>query len=392
MGCGVVGYGVAQMLIENRAQISRAAGTEIYPKYMLDIRDMDVPEGVILTHSFDDILADASVSVVVETIGGIGAAYDFTRRALESGRHVVTSNKELVASCGDKLKDVAARHGAMYFYEASVGGGIPVIQPLHRMLSANRLSRIDGIVNGSTNYLLTRMRENGVSFADALEEARRLGYAEADPSADVEGWDARRKLAILANAAFGSRLADESLIPTVGISGVTETDLTAAKAFSGAVRLIAHAHLADDGASWSGWVHPAFVPAGHPLCSVDDVFNGILVRGNYVDDVLFFGRGAGRKPTASAVVGDLVAVARDINHPHVEYPFDVVPAFVPEDAPMRRLFHTDTVYGEALGRLGWEVRISDRGLAVLTSPVTQTAFDAACAALGIAPDVLYAVA
>ena len=309
MGCGVVGYGVVEMLIENKEAIRRAARQEVRPLWMLDVRELDAPQGVTLTHSFEDILADPAVSVVVETIGGVRAAYDFTKRALEAGRHVVTSNKELVATHGDELVKLAAAHGVRYLYEASVGGGIPVLHPITRCLQGNRLSGVDGIVNGSTNYLLTRMREKGVSFPAALGEAKRLGYVETDPAADVEGWDARRKLAILANACFGSRFSDEALIPTTGISGVTEDDMAAAAVFGGAVKLIAHARLSEDGQSWSGWVHPAFVPATHPLYGVNDVFNAIIAHGSHVGDVMFYGRGAGRQPTASAVVGDVIEVA-----------------------------------------------------------------------------------
>ena len=227
MGCGVVGYGVVEMLIENKEAVRRAARQEVAPLYMLDVRDMDVPQGVTLTHNFDDILADGRVNVVVETIGGVRAAYEFTKRALESGRHVVTSNKELVATRGDELVALADQKGVRYLYEASVGGGIPVLHPVMQCLQGNYLAGVDGIVNGSTNYLLTQMKEKGVSFPAALGEAKRLGYVEADPAADVEGWDARRKLAILANACFGSRFDDEANIPTTGISGVTEDDMAA---------------------------------------------------------------------------------------------------------------------------------------------------------------------
>jgi len=382
MGCGVVGYGVVEMLIENREYVGRAAGQEVRPLYMLDIRDMEVPDGVTLTHSFEDILADDAVRIVVETIGGSRVAYDFTRRALMSGRHVVTSNKELVAAHGDELVQIAAAHGVRYLYEASVGGGIPVLHPIMSCLQGNRLSGVDGIVNGSTNYLLTQMKEKGVDFPAALGEARRLGYVEADPAADIEGWDARRKLAILANACFGSRFDDEGAIPTTGISGVTEDDLAAAAAFSGAVKLIAHAELAGDGESWTGWVHPAFVPAAHPLYNVCDVFNGIIAHGDFVGDVMFFGRGAGRRATASAVVGDIIEAA--LGGRADRAPWRVTPAFNAA-APAKRRFLTRAAADarEALARRApaWETRACADQLAVMTEAMTAAEYEAAVCAL-----------
>lgn len=384
MGCGVVGYGVAQMLKENAEAARRAAGQEVRPLYMLDIRDMEVPEGIKLTHNFEDIIADSDVRIVVETIGGNRVAYEFTKRALESGRHVVTSNKELVATRGDELTRLAAEHHVSYLYEASVGGGIPVLHPIMRCLTGNRLTRVDGIVNGSTNYLLTQMREQGVSFPAALGEAKRLGYVEADPAADVEGWDARRKIAILANACFSSRFADEALVPTQGISAITEADMAAAEAFGGAVKLIAHAELHEDGARWSGWVHPAFVPAAHPLYNVCDVFNGIIVHGDFVDDVMFFGRGAGRRATASAVVGDVLDIARSIDSFIPAEEPSVVPAFEPVcPTPRRRLMRV-SAQAESVLRLfapDWELRPCAGELAVMSPALTDAQFDSDAASL-----------
>ena len=337
MGCGVVGSGVVNMLLENRDMILGATGEELRVLYMLDIRDIAVPEGVTLTHRFEDILEDDRVGIVVETIGGAKIAYDFTRRALESGRHVATSNKELVADRGDELLAIAREKGVSYLYEASVGGGIPVMRPITQDLRGNRITCINGIVNGSTNYLLTEMRDKGISFPAALGEAKRLGYVEADPAADVEGWDARRKIAILAGSAFGANMTDNKDVPTTGISAVTEGDMKAAAVFGGALKLIAHAHLSEDGERWTGWVHPCFVPAAHPLYNVNDVFNGILIHGNFVDDVMFYGRGAGSKPTASAVVGDIIEIAQSINAPRRRLRFEKAPAFDAAPAQKRRL-------------------------------------------------------
>lgn len=383
MGCGVVGYGVVEMLIENKEAVRRAARQEVAPLYMLDVRDMDVPEGVTLTHNFDDILADGRVNVVVETIGGVRAAYEFTKRALESGRHVVTSNKELVATRGDELVALADQKGVRYLYEASVGGGIPVLHPVMQCLQGNYLAGVDGIVNGSTNYLLTQMKEKGVSFPAALGEAKRLGYVEADPAADVEGWDARRKLAILANACFGSRFDDEANIPTTGISGVTEDDMAAAAAFGGAVKLIAHARVADDEKTWTGWVHPAFVPAAHPLYNVCDVFNAIIAHGSYVGDVMFYGRGAGRQPTASAVVGDVIEIALTGGSvPAMKWA--ETPAFdAASGEKKRRLARVSAAAKDALAECApdWETRDIAGQLAVMTPALTDAEYDAARAAL-----------
>ena len=337
MGCGVVGSGVVEMLIENRELLTGTTGDELRVLYMLDLRDLDVPEGVVLTKNFEDILNDERVQIVVETMGGTKFAYPYTKQCLEAGRHVVTSNKELVADHGDELLSIAKAHGVSYLYEASTGGGIPIIRPIQQDLRANKLSEINGIVNGSTNYLLTEMCEKGVSFPAALGEAKRLGYVEANPAADVEGWDARRKLAILANAAFGAKLGDNQIIPTTGISAVTEGDMNAAAAFGGAVKLIAHAHLNESENTWTGWVHPCFVPSAHPLYNVNDVFNAIMVHGNFVDNVMFFGRGAGSKPTASAVVGDIVEVAQSLDAPRKRLEFASPVAFDAAPSAPRRL-------------------------------------------------------
>ena len=382
LGGGVVGYGVAQMLSENGAAIARAAGKALTPKYILDIREIPTPPGVALSHSLDEILADPDIRIVVETIGGQGAAYAFTKAALESGRSVVTSNKELVAAKGDELAALAKAHGAAYRYEASVGGGIPVLAPIREYLRQNVITRVDGIVNGSTNYLLTKMRDEGVAFDKALQEAKALGYVEADPSADVDGWDAQRKLCILAHDAFGSRFDAGARLPVTGIAALTVGDINAAQAFGGAVKLIAHAEMMGDMA-WTGWVRPCFIPKGHPLYAVDDVFNGIIVHGDFVDDVMFYGRGAGRRPTASAVVGDIVALARGVKDPEND---SEGPAFVSGDsAALRRLIRCSEEAAKALSaRLnGVDARPCGDEWAVMTPPLTQSELDQALAGLNI---------
>jgi len=369
MGCGVVGSGVVKMLLENREVICGTAGEELRVLYMLDIRDIETPEGVTLTHRFEDILEDERVRIVVETIGGATIAYNFTRRCLESGRHVATSNKELVADHGDELLALARSKGVSYLYEASVGGGIPVMRPIAQDLRGNCITSINGIVNGSTNYLLTEMRDKGISFPTALAAAKQLGYVEADPAADVEGWDARRKIAILAGSAFGAGMADNRSIPTTGISSVTEGDMRAAAAFGGAVKLIAHAHLSEDLGSWTAWVHPCFVPSAHPLYNVNDVFNGILIHGNFVDDVMFYGRGAGSKPTASAVVGDIIEIAQSINAPRRRLRFDKAPAFDAAPGQLRRLLVRFSGDAEIVRAAlpGCEIRACGDEFAVLTA-------------------------
>ena len=373
LGMGVVGSGVAGLLTENAPLIARRTGKELRLKYAVDIRTPELPEGVELLTGIEPILADPDVSIVAETIGGTGVAYDYTRRLLSSGRSVVTSNKELVATRGEELLRLAREHGAFYRYEAAVGGGIPVLSPLRDDLAPNRLTRLDGIVNGSTNYLLTRMVEGGVSFPAALGEARKLGYVETDPAADIDGHDARRKLAILAHEAFGALLDAEALIPTMGISGITLEDTRAAALFGGAVTLIAHAEVCGD--TWRGWEHPAFVPAESPLCGVKDVFNAVLVHGDFVDDVMFYGRGAGSKPTASAVVGDMVEI---LSGRAVQAPPSEGPRFSPDpEAPLRALVRCQ---GE--DRIpGWEYRRDGDLTAALTPLMPRKEIDAIPGAL-----------
>lgn len=386
LGCGTVGSGVMQLLTQNREAVSRAAGREVRLTHVLDLRSVETPEGVLHLTDFEQLLSQDDVRIVAESIGGAGVAYEFTRRALESGRSVVSSNKELVAERGDELCALAEKMGVFYRFEAAVGGGVPILEPLGSCLAGNRIGRIDGIVNGSTNYLLTRMGEQGVGFPAALAEAKRLGYVEGNPDADVEGWDARRKLAILANAAFGARFADDKKIPTVGISRVTDRDLHCARALGGTIKLIAHAQ--SDGETWSGWVNPALVGEGSMLYGVRDVYNGILVRGDFVEDVMFYGRGAGSRPTASAIAGDIVEVARHLGErvycPH----WGQAPAFVqPDDAQawMVRLEAeaADDARAQVAAALpGARIEALDGMLAVLTAPMTPREIAAAIELLG----------
>lgn len=312
LGFGIVGSGTAEVLTENKKLIEERLGCPIEIRYILDLRDFpDSPFASLITHNFNDILNDPEVGVVAEMMGGSHPAYDFTKACLEAGKNVVTSNKEVVSTFGVELCAIAKEHGVRYLFEASVGGGIPVIRPMINDLSSNRIHKISGILNGTTNYILTSMRDQGASFEDALKEAQKLGYAEANPSADVDGIDAARKIVILAALASG-KLADPKTIPTEGITKITLTDTHVAQAFGYTVKLIGHAAVSDDG-KLTAFVSPRMVPACNPLSRIDGVFNGILVQANMVGEVMFYGPGAGKLPTASAVVADIIDIIANRN-------------------------------------------------------------------------------
>ncbi|MBO5646899.1 MAG: homoserine dehydrogenase [Clostridia bacterium] len=309
LGYGVVGSGVAEVINKNESSIENGIKNEIAVKYILDVRDFpgDPFEDRII-HDFSVIENDPDVQVVVETIGGVGVAYDFTRRALLAGKNVVTSNKELVATHGHELIELARERNLNYLFEASVGGGIPIIRPLTQCLGANVITAVYGILNGTTNYILTRMAREGVSFDVTLKEAQRLGYAEQDPSADIEGKDACRKIAILSDLAFGSHISPD-LVRTEGITAITEEDILCAKALSRRVKLLGVARKTEDDRIFV-YVAPHMIAEGTPIAGVDDVFNAIVIEGNAIDEVMFYGRGAGKLPTASAVVADVMDVAK----------------------------------------------------------------------------------
>ena len=308
LGFGVVGGGCAEVLTANKEKIEAHIGEEIRIKYILDLREFpDSPFGKLVVHDFNTILNDPEVSVVAEMMGGSHPAYDFTKALLEAGKSVVTSNKEVVSTFGVELLNIANENGARYLFEASVGGGIPIIRPLTNDLAANEILSIDGILNGTTNFILTKMKNEGLEFEVVLKEAQRLGYAEANPSADVDGVDAARKIAILAALASG-KLVDPKKVATEGIRNVTPADMEAARKLGYAIKLIGH-YETDDSGKIAVSVAPRFVPNASPLSSIDDVFNGILVRGNMLGDSLFYGRGAGKLPTASAVCADIIDAA-----------------------------------------------------------------------------------
>ena len=312
-GFGVVGGGTAEVLTENASLIASRVGEPINIKYILDLRDFpDSPFRDCVVHDIDVILNDPEVKICAELMGGSHPAYEFSVRAMKAGKSVVTSNKEVVANFGPELLKTADECGVRYLFEASVGGGIPVIHPIGSCLTANDISEVDGILNGTTNYILTEMFSNGKDFDSALKEAQEKGYAERNPSADVDGIDACRKISILSAIAFGSLVPPEE-ISTEGIRNVTAADVANAKKIGAAIKLIGRAVKV--GGKISACVAPMFVRETNPLAGITGVYNGILVNGNAIGDVMFYGRGAGKLPTASAVVSDIIEIAMYLNHP-----------------------------------------------------------------------------
>ena len=305
MGFGTVGSGVAEVLRMNGASIAEKLGERLTLKYILDVRDLSAsPYASLVVKDFALLENDPELDVVVESIGGAKVAYEFTRRALLAGKHVVTSNKELVATRGRELLEIAREKNVNYLFEASVGGGIPVLRPLFQCLAGNQIQEIAGILNGTTNYVLTRMVEGGVPFDAALREAQEKGYAEANPAADVEGLDAGRKICILADLAWGGEVRPEA-IRIQGIGDLSLEDVDAARALGYRIKLLGRALALEDGRV-AAYTAPHLVPEKNPMAGVDGVFNAVMVRGNAVGDVMLYGRGAGDLPTASAVMGDVL--------------------------------------------------------------------------------------
>jgi homoserine dehydrogenase len=304
-GYGTVGSGVAEVITENADSIARNTAEEVLIKYILDKRDFpDDPFAQYLTRDFSVIENDPEVSVIIETIGGTKIAYEITRRALMAGKSVVTSNKELVATRGHELIAIAKKNNLNYLFEASVGGGIPIIRPITQCLAANRIDEVYGILNGTTNYILTEMIRNGAGFEDALHQAQENGYAEADPSADIEGHDAARKICILADLCFGKHV-NPSDVRTRGILGVSTADVEYAGRLGCKIKLLGRA-LRTGHSTATAYVAPHLVNNSSLLSNVDGVMNGIVVHGNALGDTMFYGAGAGKRPTASAVVADVI--------------------------------------------------------------------------------------
>lgn len=305
MGHGVVGSGVAEVLYTNPENIAKRAHEEIVVKKILDLKQFpDSPYADCFTKNFEDIIQDESIRVVAEVMGGIHPSYDFVKRCLEAGKSVVTSNKELVAAKGAELLKIAADHNVNFMFEASVGGGIPVIRPIHQCLAANNILSIAGILNGTTNFILTKMIEDNMSFEDGLALAQKLGYAERNPSADIDGHDACRKICILAALAYGKHVYPEQ-VHTEGISNLTLADVSYAHNWGGVIKLIGQVKKVEDD-KIQIIVCPMFLKDACQLSTIDDVFNGIMVKGNFTDDIMFYGKGAGKLPTASAVVADII--------------------------------------------------------------------------------------
>lgn len=310
-GYGVVGAGVAEVIKTNNVSIALKSEEEIVVKKIVDIRDFEGSEFKdILTKNGEEVFEDSSISIVVETIGGIKAAYEITKRALSSGRHVVTSNKELVATHGPELLSIAKENGVHYLFEASVGGGIPIIRPLYSCLAANEIDGITGILNGTTNYILTKMNKEGSDFEEVLKEAQALGYAEADPTADVEGHDACRKIAILSSIAY-NQFVDYKNIITEGITKISSVDMEYAEKLDASIKLIAMSKFINN--KVYARVSPCLVKNEYILSNVNGVFNAIVVSGNAIGEAMFYGPGAGKLPTASAVVADVIDIVKHID-------------------------------------------------------------------------------
>ena len=310
LGCGTVGSGVVEVFYKNRQSIQRKAGCPLDIKYIYLRRHRpELPWQDKLCYDFDTILHDPEISIVVEVMGGLHPAGEWIAACLKNNKSVVTANKELIAAQGAQLLALARQHQVNLLFEASVGGGIPIIRPLHQCLGANELDDIQGILNGTTNFILTKMSREGMSFSQALQMAQQLGYAEADPTADVQGLDACRKICILASLAFGSQLYPQ-LVHCQGITELTPEDVEYARSWGGVIKLIARAHRDPDTQQLSALVAPMFVPHDSQLSTVDDVFNGILVDGDATGQVLFYGKGAGKLPTASAVISDVIDCAK----------------------------------------------------------------------------------
>lgn len=380
LGCGIVGGGVARIFEERGATLERAVGEPVRLKYVLEKRSCaGEPWADRVTQDFGRIERDPEVSVVCECMGGVGAAYEFARRSLLAGKSVVTSNKQLIAEHGLELLTIAKEKGVLLLFEASVGGGIPLLRPLADSLAADRIEEVFGIVNGTTNYILTQMLDHGATFDAALAEAQAMGYAEADPSADVDGLDAMRKVCILASLAFGSSVSPAA-VPTEGIRGVTARDAAFAGRLGYAIKLIAHARrLPDD--RITAFVSPRLVPKGTLLADVGGVMNAAVIRGEDVGECLFYGAGAGRMPTASAVVGDAVDALRRGGRGYYDWGPERPERFVhPDELPFKWYVR----YRNGCAEGPTERRVSEGGeSAGVTPPMTRAELEAAFRSLDV---------
>lgn len=319
MGYGTIGSGVVEILEQNKEIIARQTGDTVNVKYILDLREFPgTPIEKKIVHDFSVIEKDPEVSMVIETMGGLKPAYPFVKASLQAGKHVATSNKALVAAYGTELLKIAKENQVNFLFEASVGGGIPIIRPLYTSLAGEQIEEITGILNGTTNYILTKMDKAGETFEEALSKAQELGYAERNPEADVEGHDTCRKIAILTALASGHEVNYEHIY-TEGITNITDVDFRYADALGTSVKLFGSSRISDQGVH--AFVAPVMIGKDHPLYSVNDVYNGILVKGNMLGTSMFYGSGAGKLPTASAVVADIIEALKNPGH-HVKMGWD----------------------------------------------------------------------
>lgn len=377
LGYGTIGSGVVEVINTNAKSIAKRAGEEVEVKYVLDLRDFPGdPVQEILVHDYNIIAEDDEVGVIVETMGGTKPAYDFVKTALLNGKSVCSSNKELVAAHGAELLQIAKDKNVNFFFEASVGGGIPIIRPLNQCITADEIEQINGILNGTTNFILTKMADEGADFADVLKKAQELGYAEKDPTADVEGYDACRKIAILTSLAYGKQVDYEDIY-TEGITKITAEDFKYAKKVNSAIKIFGTSKKVGDDVY--AMVAPQMVPSTHPLYSVNDVFNGISVTGNCLGDVMFYGAGAGKLPTASAVVADVVdAVKHQNENVPVEWSADKL-AITPMDEMENKFFvRVGDAEKAKIAEVFGEVEMIDAGIAgecgFITAPIKEKEF------------------
>lgn len=388
MGYGTIGSGVVEVLATNKDSIAKKAGDEIEVKYVLDLREFpgDPIEDKVV-HDYQTIVNDPEVSVVVETMGGVEPAYTFVKAMLEAGKHVTTSNKALVADKGAELIALAKAKNVNFLFEASVGGGIPIIRPLNSCLTADEIEEITGILNGTTNYMMTKMSNEGLEFEDVLKDAQEKGYAEKDPSADIEGYDACRKIAILTSLVCGQQV-DFNDIHTEGITKISATDIKYAKQMGRVIKLLASSKKTENG--YSAMVAPFLLSPEHPLYNVNDVFNAIFVHGNVLGDAMFYGSGAGKLPTASAVVGDMISAVRFGDEPEKigwsSEKLEVHPAAELSRKYFARFEGSERAKKEAVAAAFGDVKfVTLEGkdeFAVLTGEMTGEEFDAAAAKVG----------
>lgn len=384
-GYGTVGSGVVEVLTENKDIITKRAGRELCVKYVLDLRDFPgdpIQEKVV--HDVNVILEDPEIQIICETMGGNEPAYTFTKKALLSGKSVCTSNKELVANHGPELLQIAKDNNCNYLFEASVGGGIPIIRPLNYCLTAEKIDAVTGILNGTTNYILTKMDKEGAGFEEVLKQAQDLGYAERNPEADVEGYDACRKIAILSSLMCGKNV-NFANIYTEGITKITSADFAYAKAMGKSIKLLAMSKKVGDG--YCAMVSPCMISREHPLYMVNDVFNAVFVHSNMLGDSMYYGKGAGKLPTASAVVGDVIDCARSLGTT-LKCFWDAEDAkLVSKDEMARKFFvrvanSADAKVREVFGAVGvLKVAGFDNEFGFVTDVMTEKAFEEKLAAV-----------